>query len=326
MDRRAFLAAAAAGMLAVPRAGQAQPTGKVGRVGYLALGTAASNAGLRKAFTDGLRGLGWIEDRSVSIEYRWAASEASLDALAGELARLPLDVVFAVNTPTALAMKRTGAAVPVVFAQVSEPVAIGLVESLARPGRNFTGLTTINRELMGKRLELLKEVIPGLARVGHLANPAYAVHKRQLAEMTETARGLGLALHVVEVRAPAEFEAALARLATAHVGAFIVQQDDLFVANRARLIELATQRRLPSMFVFSLYPHAGGLMSYGANADDLYRRAAEYVDRILKGTKPSDLPVARPVKFEFVINAKTAKAIGLTIPPALLLRADQVIE
>jgi putative ABC transport system substrate-binding protein len=201
-----------------------------------------------------------------------------------------------------------------------------LVESLARPGRNFTGLTTINRELMSKRLELLKETIPGLTRVGHLANPGYEVHKAQLAEMTAAARTLGLTLHLAEVRSPSEFEGGLARLTAAHVGAFIVQQDDLFVANRALLVDLATRRRLPGMFVFSLYPRAGGLMSYGANAEDLYRRAAEYVDKILKGAKPSDLPVERPAKFELVINVKTAQAIGLAIPKTVLLQADQVIE
>jgi putative tryptophan/tyrosine transport system substrate-binding protein len=259
----------------------------------------------------------------VPMGERWAGDPR---ALAAELARLPLALIFAVNTPAALATKRTRTTVPVVFAQVSEPVVIGLVDSLARPGRNFTGLTTINRELMSKRLELLKEMIPGLIHVGYLANPGYEVHKPQLTEMSTAAHGLGLTLHLAEVRSPGEFEGAFARMATAHVSAFIVQQDDLFVANRALLIDLATQRRLPGMFVFSLYPRAGGLMSYGANAEDLYRRAAEYVDRILRGTKPSDLPVTRPIKFELVINVKTAKALGLTIPQALLLRADQVIE
>jgi len=327
MDRRTFISSLALGLLAAPLAAQGQTLGKVARLGYLALGTATTNAAFVKAFTDGLRDHGWIEAKNVAIEYRWAgAGQATLGVLAAELARLPLDVIFAVNTPTALATKRTGTTLPVVFAQVSEPVAIGLVDSLARPGRNFTGLTTINRELMSKRLELLKETIPGLTRVGYLANPGYEVHKPQLTEMSTVARGLGLTLHLVEVRSLAEFEGAFARMAAAHVGAFIVQQDDLFVGNRALLIDLATQRRMPGMFVFSLYPQAGGLMSYGAHAEDLYRRAAEYVDRILRGAKPSDLPVARPTKFELVINLKTAKALGLTIPQYLLQRADQVIE
>jgi len=327
MNRRTFLGTLAAGVLSAPGRAGAQPAGKVARIGYLALGTATTNAGFRKAFIEGLGYHGWIEDKNITIEQRWATGgQAALDTLAAELTRLPLDLIFAVNTPAALAMKRTGTTLPVVFAQVSEPVAIGLVASLAHPGRNFTGLTTINRELMSKRLELLKEMIPGLTRVGYLAHPGYEVHKPQLAEMTTAARDLGLNLHLAEVRSPGEFEGAFARMAAAHVGAFIVQQDDLFVNNRTLIIDLATQRRLPGMFVFSLYPRAGGLMSYGANGEDLYRRAAEYVDRILKGTKPSELPVARPTKFELAINFKTAKAIGLTVPPSLLLRADQVIE
>ena len=274
-----------------------------------------------------MREHGWIEGQNIAIEYRWAAqAQPTLDALAAELARMPLDLTFAVNTPVALAMKRTGTTRPVLFAQVSEPVAIGLVDSLARPGRNFTGLTTINRELMSKRLELLKETIAGLMRVGFLANPGYEVHKAQLTEMHTAAHSLGLTLHLAEVRSPGEFAAAFTRMAAARVGAFIVQQDELFVLNRVLLIELAAQHRFPGMFVFSLYPTAGGLMSYGANAEDLYRRTAEYVDRILKGAKPSELPVARPTKYELVINLKTAKALGLTIPPSLLQRADKVIE
>jgi putative ABC transport system substrate-binding protein len=272
MDRRTFLSAVGGSLLTVPLPAEAQQAGKIARIRYLALGTATTNAGLRKAFIDGLRDHGWIEERNIAIEYRWeGAGKLTLDALAAELARLPLDLIFAVNTPASLAAKRTGTTLPVVFAQVSEPVAIGLVDSLARPGRNFTGLTTINRELMSKRLELLKETIPGLTRVGYLANPGYEVHKPQLTEMNAAARGLGLTLHLNEVRSPSEFEGAFARMAAAHVGAFIVQQDDPFVGNRTLLIDLATQRRLPGMFVFSLYPRGGGLMSYRANAEDLYR-------------------------------------------------------
>ena len=326
MKRRAFIGVIAGGLLTSPAA-EAQQAGKVARIGYLSLVTATTNAALLKAFLEGLREHGWIEGKNVAIEYRWEGAEKSaLDALAAELARLPLDAIFAVTTPAALATKRTGTTLPVVFAAVSEPVAIGLVDSLSRPGRNFTGLTTINRELMAKRLEVLKETIPGLARVGYLANPGYEVHKLQLVEMDAAARGLGLTLHLAEVRAPAEIAGAFARMAAAHVAAFIVQQDDLFVANRALIIDSAVQRRLPGMYVFSLYPRAGGFMSYGANAEDLYRRAAGYMDRILKGTKPSALPVERPTKFELVINLKTAKALGLTIPRTLLARADEVIQ
>jgi putative tryptophan/tyrosine transport system substrate-binding protein len=329
MDRRAFLAGAAAlftALLATLRAGQAQQAGKVYRIGYLSSGTSLAGAGTTKAFTDGLRDHGWIEGTNITVEYRWGGMGKALDAHAAELARLPLDVVVAVNTPAALAMKRTRTTLPVVFATVSEPVVTGLVGSLARPGTNFTGLTTINRELMAKRLEVLKQAIPRLARVGYLANPGYAVHQAQLPEMNAAARSLGLTLHLAEVRTPSELEGAFARMAAARVGAFIVQQDELFRDHRVAIAALERQRRLPGMYVFSVFPHSGGLMSYGANAEDLYRRAAGYVDRILKGAKPSELPVERPTKFELVINLKTAKALGLTIPRSLLLQADQVIE
>jgi putative ABC transport system substrate-binding protein len=207
MDRGTFLRTLGTCLLAAPISAGAQQAGKVARIGYLSNGTATVNAGFRQAFTDGLRDHGWIEERNIAIEYRWQGDGAlTLDALAAELVRRPLDLIFAVNTPAALATKRTGTTLPVVFAQVSEPVAIGLVESLARPGRNFTGLTTINRELMSKRLELLKETIPGLTRVGYLANPGYEVHKAQLTETTAAARALGMTLHLAEARAPSEFE------------------------------------------------------------------------------------------------------------------------
>jgi putative ABC transport system substrate-binding protein len=327
MDRRTFLSTFGVSFLAASMGAEAQQAGKVGRIGYLAAGTATTNAGVRKAFADELRDHGWIEGKNIKIEYRWAegAGKPTLDALAAELTRLPLDAIFATSTAASLATKRTGTTLAVVFAMVSEPAEIGLVDSLARPGRNFTGLTTIGRELMPKRLEILKETIPGLGRVGYLANPGREGHKAQLTEMGAAAHGLGLTLHLAEVRAPSELEEAFARMAAAHVGAFIVQQGDFFVANRALVIDLATQRRLPGMW-FSLPSRSAGFMSYGINAEDLYRRAAGYVDRILKGAKPSDLPVERPTKFELTINLKTAKTLGLTIPPSILLQADEVIQ
>jgi putative tryptophan/tyrosine transport system substrate-binding protein len=326
IERRTFIALVSSGILAAPFGAAAQPAGKVARIGYLSSSTAAVGAGLLKAFTDGLNEHGWTEGKNIAVEFRWEGPGKTLDSNGAELARLPLDVIVAVNTPAALAMKRTGTTLPVVFATVSEPIVTGLVRSLARPGSNFTGLTTINRELMPKRLEVLKQAIPGLARIGYLANPDYAVHKVQLEEMTATARGLGLTLHLAEARAPSELEGAFARMAAARGGALIVQQDELFRDHRAAIVELARRQRLADMYVFSIFPRAGGLMSYGANAEDLYRRAAGHVDRILKGAKPSELPVERPSKFELVINLKTAKALGLTIPKPLLLQADQVIE
>jgi putative ABC transport system substrate-binding protein len=327
VSRRRFLQILSASALPAPLGAEAQPPGKVPRIGYLSSGTPTANATFHKAFVDGLRDHGWTEGKTLTIEYRWdTTGESRLDVLAVELARLPLDAIFAVNTPAALAMKRSGGTVPVVFAQVSEPVGVGLVESLARPGHNFTGLTTINRELMSKRLELLKEALPGLTRVGYLAHPGYVMHQAQLTEMQATTRSLGLTLHLSEVRAPSDFEGAFAHMVAAHVGAFIVQQDDLFRDNRARILELAAQRRLPGMYAFSFYTSSGGFVSYGANGQDLYRRAAGYVDRILRGAKPAALPVERPTRFELAINMKTAKALGLTIPQPLLLRVDQIIE
>jgi putative ABC transport system substrate-binding protein len=294
-------------LLGAPLAVEAPPAGKVARIGYLAPSTVTTSAGGLKAFTEGLRQHGWIEGQNLTIEYRWAEGRYErLPNLAADLARLPLDAIFAVNTPTALAMQRTGTTRPVIFASVSEPVEIGLVESLPRPGRNFTGLTTINRELMAKRLEVLTETLPGLTQVGYLANPDYVTH--------------------AEARAPAELEGAFARLAAAHVGAFILQQDALFGNHRARVITLATQHRLPGMSVWSFYPRSGGFMSYGANTEDLNRRAADYVDKILKGALPADLPVERPTTFELVINLKTAEALRITVPPALLFQATEVIR
>jgi putative ABC transport system substrate-binding protein len=307
MDRRVFLAGAAA-LLSAPLAAYAQQAGTRARIGYLSSSTAKASAGLRKAFADGLQDHGWIEGKNIAIEFRWEGMGKTLDSHAAELAGLPLDVILAVSTPAALAMKRTGTTLPIVFATVSEPVVTGLVGSLARPGGNFTGLTTINRELMSKRLEVLKEAIPGLARIGYLANPGYAVHQVQLTEMNAAARSLGLTLHLAEARAPSELEAAFARMAAAQVGAFIVQQDELFVEHRLAIVDLARRRRLPAMYVFSLYPRSGGLMSYGANAEDLYRRAAGYVDRILKGAKPGDLPIEQP---------RSSSSSSISRPPRL---------
>ena len=237
-----------------------------------------------------------------------------LPQLAAELVRLPVEVMFAVNTPAVLAVKQTGTQLPVVFAAVSEPIEIGAVSSLARPGGNFTGLTTMNRELMPKRLELLTEAMPELTRVGYLANPTYAGHQPQLHEMQAAARSLGIELHLFEVREGSELERAFAGMAAAYVGAFIVQQDVLFGAHRRTIIDLAAQSRLPGMYSGSFYADDGGLISYAAHIDDLCRRTATYVDKILKGAPPADLPVERPMKFELVINLTTAKALGLTIP------------
>jgi putative tryptophan/tyrosine transport system substrate-binding protein len=293
----------------------AQQAGNMPRIGFLASGSAETNAAFAHAFSEGLREHGWVEGQNIAIEYRWAEGKLDrLPQLAAELVRLQVEVIFATNTPAVVAVKQTGTKIPVVFAAVSEPIEIGAVASLARPGGNFTGLTTMNRELMPKRLELLKEALPGLTRVGYLANPTYAGHQPQLHEMQAAARSLGLELHLFEVREGSELERAFAGMAAAHVGAFIVQQDVLFGAHRRTIIDLAAQSRLPGMYPGSVYPDDGGLISYAAHIEDLCRCTATYVDKILQGAQPANLPVERPMKFELVINLKTAQALGLTIP------------
>jgi putative ABC transport system substrate-binding protein len=305
----------------------AQQAGNTPRIGFLAPGSAQTNAADAHAFSEGLREHGWVDGQNLAIEYRWALGELDrLPELAAELVRLPVEVIFATHTPAVVAVKQTGTQIPVVFAAVSEPIEIGAVASLARPGGNFTGLTTINRELMPKRLELLKEATTELTRVGYLANPTYAVHQPQRQEMQAAAASLGMELHLFEVRDGAELERAFAGMAAAQVGAFIVQQDPLFVSHRRTIVDLAAQSRLPGMYPGSVYTDDGGLISYGAHLEDLFRRTATYVDKILKGANPADLPVERPIKFELVINLKTAQALGLTIPPTLLFQADKVIQ
>jgi len=319
--------ALATALLATVSLADAQQAKKAPRIGFLAEGPASAFSSRVKAFAEGLRALGWVDGQNISVEYRWWGNGAgSSDALAAELVRLQVDVIFATNTPAVLATKKAGAKVPVVFAAVSEPIEIGAVASLARPGSNFTGLTTINRELMPKRLELLKEAIPGLTRVGHLANPAYALHQPQLKEMEAAARSLRMELQVFEVRDVSELERAFVDMARARVGAFIVQQGPPFLSIRRRMIDLAARGRIPGMYHNAVFIRDGGIISYGADLDDLFRRAATYVDKILKGAKPGDLPVERPTKFELFINLKAAKQIGLTIPQSVLYRADKVIK
>ena len=322
----AFVVMAFAILAHVHHAG-AQQAGNMPRIGFLASGSAETDAAFAHAFREGLRERGWVDGQNIAIEYRWALGALDrLPQLAAELVRLPVAVMFATNTPAVVAVKQTGTTLPVVFAAVSEPIEIGAVASLARPGGNFTGLTTSGRELMPKRLELLKEALPQLTQVGYLANPTYAVHQPQLHEMQAAAWSLGMALHPFEVREESELERAFAGMAAAHMGAFIVQQDPLFIAHRRQIIALAAQHRLPGMYIASYYTDDGGLISYGTHHEDLYRRAATYVDKILKGAQPADLPVERPLTFEFVINLKTAKALGLTIPLPLLFQATKVIQ
>ena len=310
-------------------AAEAQQAAKVPRIGLLA-GTLAVGSRTVEAFRQGLRDLGYVEGRNLVIEYRDAEGKLErLPALAAELVALKVDVIVASNTPAALAAKQATRTLPIVFASAADPVTSGLVTSLARPGGNVTGLSTLAPELVGKRLEQLKQAVPGVSRVAVLWQPG-ALDERTEKDMLKAAevaaRALGVRLQFVEARGPADFDRAFSDMTRARAGALTVLPSAMFVNERRRLVDLAAKNRLPAVYPQREYVDAGGLMAYGANLADLFRRAATYVDKILKGAKPGDLPVEQPTKFELVINLKTANALGITIPQSVLLRADRVIE
>ena len=323
ISRRRFVVASLAG-LALPRAGAAQ---RAARVGFLSPFTASVAAPWHEAFRPGLRELGWTEGQNITIEYRYAnGNNDRLPELAAELVRLKVDVIVAsIGTDAAIAKSAT-TSIPIVMASGGDPVAGGLVASLARPGGNITGLTQMAPELTGKRLELLKQIVPNLSRVAVLWYPRGTTSPLSWKEMQSPARELGIRLQSLEVQSPADFAKAFHDATTARAGAVVVLPNPLFVANLRRIAELAAKTRLPSIFHLREFPDVGGLLAYGVDRADMYRRAAAYVDKILKGAKPADLPIEQPTKFELVINLKTAKALGLTIPRSVLLRADHVIE
>ena len=328
MDRRAFLLTALAGALAGPLAAGAQQAGKVQRIGYL-LGTSPTVSSRPvETFRQGLRGLGWVEGENVVIEYR--SSEGRYDRLpdlAADLVRLKVDVITAVGTAATAAAKNATRTIPIVMIGVGDPVGLGLIASLARPGGNVTGLSfSVGMETAGKGLELLKEALPKVRRVAVLTNPANPGQPLALKNVKAAARSLGMQLQLLEARGPDEFDGAFAAMAKERVGALLVVSEAMFNLHRVRLADLASRNKLPSMHGFREDAEAGALMSYGASLDAMVRHGALFVDKILKGAQPADLPVEQPTKFEFVINAKTAKTLGLTIPQSLLLRADQVIE
>ena len=330
MDRRAFLAGTVVGgLLAAPLATEAQQAAKIARIGYLETNPVTSPH-VREAFLQGLRDLGYVEGRNLVIEYRDAEGKADrLPALAAELVALKVDVIVASGTLAALAAKQTTRTLPIVFSPAGDPVGSGLVTSLARPGGNVTGLSAFAPELVGKRLELLKQAVPGVSRVAVLWQPGAFGERteKDILKRAEVAgRDLHLPLQFVEARGPADFARAFSDMSMARVDALTVLASNMFVSERRRLVDLATGKRLPAVYSARELVDAGGLMSYGANLADLNRRAATYVDRILKGTKPADLPVEQPAKFELILNLKTAKALGLTIPQSVLGRADEVIQ
>jgi putative ABC transport system substrate-binding protein len=329
MNRRTLLFGLALASLAAPLATEAQQAAKIARIGYLAANLAASPQ-LLEAFLQGLRDLGYVEGRNVVIEYRSAEGKLErLPALAAELVALKVDVIVAGGgAPAALAAKQATRTIPICFIAVGDPVTSGLVTSLARPGGNVTGLASLTPELVGKRLEQLKQAIPGVSRVAVLWQPG-ALGERTDKDMLKgaevAARALGVRLQFVEARGPADFDRAFSDMTRARAGALTMLPSIMFLNERRRLVDLAAKNRLPAVYPYREVVDAEGLMSYGPDFHDLFRRSATYVDKILKGAKPGDLPVEQPTKFELVINLKTAKGLGLAIPSLLLQRADEVI-
>jgi putative ABC transport system substrate-binding protein len=329
LDRRTFLAGTGTVLLASPLAAEAQQTGKVPRIGFLGGRTPSDTSPLLDAFRQGLRELGWVEGQNIVIDYRYAEGRFDrLPELAAELVRLKVDIIVAAGgTPTAAAAKNATGTIPIVMIAVRDPVGTGLIASLARPGGNVTGLSdSAGLEIFGKQLEQLKEAVPKVRRVAILSNPANLYHPLAIRELNAAARSLGVQLQLLEARGPNEFDGAFAAMAKERVGALLVLPDAMFNLHRTRLADLAARSRLPAAYGWREYVEAGGLMSYGPSLRDLYRRSATFVDKILKGAKPGDLPVEQPTKFELVINLKTAKALGLTIPQSLLQRADELIQ
>jgi putative ABC transport system substrate-binding protein len=325
MKAIALIMTLALGLLVAPLTAEAQPVGKVYRIGFLS--TVPPLAHLWEALLDGLRERGYREGQNLVFERRFSEGHAErFPELAAELVRLRVDCLIVPTTPAALAAKHATQTIPIVIPTAIDPVEAGLVESLARPGGNVTGLSAISADLVGKRLEFLKDVVPGLSRVVVLWNAANPANASAWKETQAAARSLGLLLQSQDVRGAQDLEDAFARTAQARPEALLVLGDALISMHRQPIAAFAIQQHLPSVFSIREWVVAGGLMSYGPSQTDLFRRAATYVDKILKGVKPGDLPMEQPMKFELVINLKTAKALGLTIPPALLFQADEVLR
>jgi putative tryptophan/tyrosine transport system substrate-binding protein len=315
-------------LLALGVVAEAQQPKKVPRIGVLFPGSPATFGPRTEAFLQGLRELGYVEGKTITIEWRWAEDKVErFPELAAELVRLNVDVIVANGTPAVKAAKNATKSIPILMAVVGDPVGTGLVASLAQPGGNLTGLSILAPELSGKRLELLKEIVSGLSRVAAFLNPTNPVYRTELQETEDAAKFLGLQLQpIVEVSDFKTLQEGFATMSRDHARAFLLFTDVIFYSMRSRIVEHAAKSRLPGMYWQREFVDDGGLMSYGPNTNDLFHRSATYVDKILKGAKPADLPVEQPTKFEFIINLKAAKQIGLTIPPNVLARADRVIK
>ncbi len=314
-------------LLAAPLAAGAQPAGKVYRIGFLGNSTEALEANLVGPFREGLRERGYVEGRDLTIEYRWAeGAYERFPALIAELIALKLDIIVTAGTPAALAVKRTTTTVPLVMVAVGDPIGTGLVKSLARPGGNLTGLVSIGPDLEGKRLELLTQIVPKLSSVAFLANPANPIHLTSEKQASAAAKALHLKVVFFPVRAEGEFDPAFQAIVGQRSGALVMLADRLFLHHRARIVEFTARHRLPAVYAYNELVQVGGLMSLGPSYPEMHRRAAYFVDRILKGARATDLPMEQPSKFELILNLRTARTLGLVIPQEVLQRADQVIE
>ena len=326
MRRRGFITLLGGAAAAWPLAASAQQRAKLPTIGFLGQSTRSATSEWAAAYVQRLRELGWIENSTITIDYRWGEGLSERAAeIATEFVRLKVDVIVTQGTPQTLAAKQATSVIPIVFAAAGDPVRSGLVASLARPGGNVTGLANMEADLAGKRLELLRQVVPGLSRVAIMGNVGNPFTVLELAEAQAAAGSLGLELDTLEIRRAEDIAPAFEAL-KGRAGALYVCTDALANTNRLRINTLALGARLPTMHGTRDYVEAAGLMSYGPNFPDLFRRAADFVDKILRGAKPADIPVEQPVRFDLVVNLITAKALGLTIPPMILARADEVIE
>jgi len=326
MKRRDFIALSGSAIAAWPLGVHAQVPPKIARIGYIAGGGGSMAVRMAAALRQRLSELGYIDGQTIVVEFRSAEGRSErIPDLVSELVGLKVDVLVTGSSPGALAAKKATGTIPIVMV-ATDPIGLGLVASLARPGGNVTGLSYFNEAILAKRLEMLKEFVPGLARVAVLRNPTIAAHAGFWAETDVAARKLGVALQALDVRGPDDFESAFVAAVRGNAQALIALDDGLTIAYRPLIVALAASSRLPAIYGLREFPEDGGLIAYGPNFAELHRRAATYVDKILKGAKPADLPVEQPTKLELVINRKTADALGLTVPPTLLAQADDVIE
>jgi putative ABC transport system substrate-binding protein len=327
MNRKITVLALCAMLFALCSSAKAQQPGRIPRIGILQAPSASFISARVEAFRQRLRELGYVEGKNIVIEYRYAEGKPErLPDLVAELVRLKVDIIVTTGPGPTLAVKKASGTIPIVFASASDPVGTGIVSSLARPGGNITGLSLMAPDLDGKRLELLKEAFPKVARVAYLWNPGAARGNRAIIDMEAAAKALRLKLLSLEVRSLDDFDSAFARAKKDGAQALITTTGGLINTQQRRVLDFAAKNRLPAIYHYSEFVEAGGLMSYGPDNTDLWRRAADFVDKILKGAKPADLPIEQPKKFEFIVNLKAAKQIELTIPPNVLVRADRVIK